>query len=53
MDAIRAPIAAGDKVGVLKISVDGTEIGSVDLLSETDSAKVGYLDILDDVIARW
>ncbi len=53
VDPISAPLTAGDKIGTLKVTVDGAEIGTVDLLSESDSAKVGYLDILDDVIARW
>ncbi len=53
VEKICAPVAAGDKIGDLKVIVDGVEIGSVDLLSESDSPKIGYLDILDDVIARW
>ena len=53
VEKISAPVNAGDKIGVIKILSNGTEIGEVDLLSEAASDKIGYLDILDDMIEKW
>lgn len=53
VDKIAAPIAAGQKLGTIKITVNGEEIGSVDLVSKADIGKMTYLDIIDDLIEQW
>ncbi len=53
IDALKAPIAAGDKVGTVKIMLNGEEYASVDAVAANDCLKKGYRDIVDDFISEW
>lgn len=45
---ITAPIKKGDKAGSVVYSIDGKEIGKVDILFQKDMEKAGFLDSLQD-----
>lgn len=53
IDAIKAPVKAGDVVGEIVVSVNGEEYGRTDAVAASDCAKKGYLDIVDDFIGKW
>ncbi len=44
---IEAPLAAGDKVGTIVYSMNGTEIGSVDIVAAEPVEKMTYIDCLE------
>ena len=48
-----APIAAGDVVGKINVCVNGEKYCEVSAVSQSDCAKKGYLDIVDDFIGKW
>lgn len=50
---IKAPIAAGIKVGELEIYKNGEKIGAVDLVACENVGKISYLDVVDDMIKEW
>lgn len=53
IDEIKAPIAAGDKVGEIVIKVNGEEHSRVSAVAAGDCGKRGYLDIVKDFIGEW
>ena len=50
---LKAPVAVGQQAGELIVSIDGTEIGRVNLVTENEVLKKTYLDNLNDAIAAW
>lgn len=50
---VEAPVIKGQIVGRMIITLDGTEIGSVDLLADNDYKKAGFFDRIKDLIAFW
>lgn len=52
-DSVVAPIRAGEVAGAVTVKVNGADYCEVNGLAETDCAKKGYLDIVDDFIAEW
>ncbi|MCH5163003.1 MAG: D-alanyl-D-alanine carboxypeptidase [Clostridiales bacterium] len=50
---IHAPIKAGEKVGELKIMLNGEEYATVNAIAASSCEKKGYLDIVDDFIGAW
>ena len=51
--SLNAPVKAGQKVGEIKISVNGKEYSVVDAVADSSCDKKGYKDILDDFISEW
>ncbi len=50
---LKAPVQAGDKVGRIKVMLNGEEYASVDAVAQNGCAKKGYLDIVDEFISNW
>ncbi|MCH5351156.1 MAG: hypothetical protein J1F39_04225, partial [Clostridiales bacterium] len=50
---LRAPIKTGDIVGSVKVMINGAEYGKVDVVSENECLKRGYLDVVDEFISNW
>ena len=50
-DNLSAPIKKGDVVGHIVYSIDGKEIGRIDLTAGEDVEKAGFLDYLKKVLA--
>jgi len=46
-----APITTGQEAGELIVRLDGEEVGRVKLVTESEVAKKGYLDYVNDAIA--
>lgn len=47
-----APIPAGEVIGQITISIDGKQMGSVDLVTKTEVTKVGFFTALFRMILR-
>lgn len=50
---LKAPIACGDKLGKIKIKVNGSDYGEVDAVAATACSKKGYRDIINEFIKSW
>lgn len=50
---LKAPLKAGDKVGELKVEIEGEEPMCVALIVKEDVRKASYLDVIDDFISNW
>lgn len=50
--AIEAPVKQGTKVGEAKYYLNGTEIGSVDILTVEDVEEVSYKSAMEDAVER-
>ena len=46
MNKTQAPVSKGDVLGRVVYRLDGTEIGSVDIVAEDSVAKAGFPDYL-------
>ena len=51
--AVRAPIAQGEKVGELVVYKDNVEIDRVDLLAYNSVEKANLFDRIQDVARGW
>lgn len=45
-DEVKAPIAAGDKVGTVRYICDGKTVGEADILSKESVSRIGYIGLL-------
>lgn len=52
-DIVKAPIKKGDKVGELVISMNDTEVGRYNLVSDTDVSKSSFLNNLRNSFIYW
>ncbi len=52
-EKIKAPIYAGDKVGVINIYRDGQKIGEVNVVSTQDVLEKTYFDYIKDIGQNW
>ena len=50
-ESIAAPIKKGTVVGRVSYTLDGTEIGSVDVVTTEEIGKIGYFGLLLRMIA--
>ncbi len=50
---LKAPLKSGDRVGAIKIEIDGTESTTIPLVVREDIKKASYLDIINDFIGNW
>ena len=52
-EEVKAPVKAGDVAGQIVYSLDGREIGKVDILFDADIEKAGYLFYLQNAWQAW
>jgi serine-type D-ala-D-ala carboxypeptidase len=52
-DKICAPINKGDVIGTIEYSYNGTKIGQVNLISETEALKAGFIDYYKNIITSY
>lgn len=45
-DEVKAPIAAGDKVGTVRYICDGKTMGEADILAKESVSRIGYIGLL-------
>lgn len=50
---IAAPVKQGDKVGELKYSLNGKEIGKIDILAVEDVAEISYGSAIKEAARGW
>ena len=50
---VKAPVKAGDKVGVAKLVKDGVEIDSVSIVSLEDVQSRNLFDAIQDIARQW
>lgn len=50
---IAAPVKQGDKVGELKYSLNGKEIGKIDILAVEDVAEISYGSAMKEAVRGW
>ena len=52
-DNISAPIAKGQKIGEVLYTLNGTTVGKVNIISETNVKKIGVSNMLDKLFFKW
>lgn len=52
-EEITAPVKQGDKVGELKYSLNGKEIGKIDILAVEDVAEISYGSAMKEAARGW
>lgn len=52
-ESVKAPVTQGQMLGSIKYSLNGNEIGSVNLVSETSCEKMNLLGMTKDVFSKW
>jgi serine-type D-Ala-D-Ala carboxypeptidase (penicillin-binding protein 5/6) len=50
--SLRAPVAQGEKCGVLTVSQSGKQLGKVDLIAAKNIAKAGFIQIFTGMLDR-
>lgn len=53
INALRAPIKAGDNVGKIVVKVNGEKHSEIDAVAATSCEKKGYGDIIKDFVHEW
>lgn len=52
-DGLCAPLGAGDVIGYVRYTLDGKEIGRVDIKCVTDAPRIDYFTLLWRAVARY
>ena len=52
-DNIQAPITQGQFLGIIKYSLNGNELGSVNLVADTSIQKIGLLSMTKHIFNNW
>jgi len=52
-DNVQAPITEGQLLGSIKYSLNGTQLGTVNLVADSSIQKVGLLNMSKDVLSKW
>lgn len=52
-ESLQAPVAEGEKVGVLRYELNGKALGEVDILTAGSVEKAGFSDYLKAVLRVW
>lgn len=52
-DSIQAPVTEGQLLGTIKYSLNGTELGTVNLVAESSIAKIGLLTMVKNIFSNW
>ena len=50
---LKAPLKVGDKVGMIKVTKDGTVIKEIDLIVKSDIKHSSYFDTIGKVVENW
>lgn len=53
IDSVQAPVTQGQLLGTIKYSLNGSEIGSVNLVSETSCEKISLLAMTKNIFSKW
>ncbi|MFY9505250.1 MAG: hypothetical protein WAP98_00105, partial [Caldicoprobacterales bacterium] len=48
-DKLRAPIERGDKIGSLRIEIDGKTVDTIDIISDRNVSKAGLIDYIKKI----
>lgn len=52
-ESVQAPISQGQILGTVKYSLNGTELGSVNLVAETSVDKIQLLNMTKHIVNNW
>lgn len=52
-DTIQAPVSQGQQLGTIKYSLNGTELGNVNLVSENAIAKIDLFSMTKHIFNNW
>ena len=52
-DSVQAPVTQGQLLGTIKYSLNGNEIGSVNLVAETSCEKISLLAMTKNIFSKW
>ena len=52
-DSVQAPVTQGQLLGTIKYSLNGTEIGSVNLVAEISCEKISLLAMTKNIFSKW
>ena len=52
-ESVQAPISQGQILGTIKYSLNGTELGSVNLVAETSVDKIQLLNMTKHIVNNW
>ena len=50
---LSAPISKGDRIGELRVKLNGEIVGSTYILSDTDVTTKNYRDFVNDIVEKW
>lgn len=53
IDEVFAPVRKGDKIGEVRIVLNGEEVGKTDILASEDVMTKNYRDFVDDIVEKW
>lgn len=52
-ESIQAPVTQGQLLGTIKYSLNGSQLGSVNLIAESSCEKINLLVMTKDVLFKW
>ena len=52
-DTVQAPISQGQQLGIIKYSLNGAELGNVNLVAETSIAKIDLFSMTKHIFNNW
>ena len=50
---LSAPISKGDRIGELRVKLNGEIVGSTYILSDADVTTKNYRDFVNDIVEKW
>ena len=50
---LAAPISKGDRIGELRVKLNGEIVGSAYILSDADVTTKNYRDFVNDIVEKW
>ena len=50
--SVNAPVSKGDKIGEIIVTLDGDEVGRMDIVSKEDVPKASVVDILGRIFNK-
>lgn len=53
LDEVFAPVRKGDKIGEIRIMLNGEEVGKTDILANEDVMTKSYRDFVGDIVEKW
>lgn len=52
-ESVQAPITQGQLLGTIKYSLNGNELGTVNLVAESSCEKINLLTMTKDIFSKW